>query len=401
MTASGWELVDFVARWVHVVAGIMWVGNSLLFTWLDRSLQPPAAPSFTRAPLGSIWLLHSGGFYHVEKSLLAGEPLPRPLHWFKWQAYTTWLSGALLLAVLYYLSDRAALADPGVSSLTRAQASALGIGAVAFGWALWEATQRLIAPRAETAARVVWLIGFVAVTWALTHWLGGRAAFLHVGALVGSIMAGNVFFTIVPSQRALVAAVARGEGGDAAVSARAKRVSLFNNFFTFPVIALMLSNHFPALYGGRWNLATLWIILLGGIAVRHALNRRFSARSWLPGLGAALVVTTAALLFVLRLPPALASPATGATGPATFADARHVIDRRCAACHSTAPSDLTFGVAPAGVTFDTPEQIAAHAARILERAVTTRTMPPANRTHITDDERTVLARWIAAGAPTR
>jgi uncharacterized membrane protein len=405
VSATAWELVDFVARWVHVVAGIMWVGNSLLFTWLDRSLQPAGGPSFTRAPLGSAWLLHSGGFYHVEKTLLTGEPLPRPLHWFKWQAYTTWISGALLLLVVYYLSDRATLADPGASGLTSAQASALGLGSIAFGWGLWEATQRWIAPRAETASRVIWLAGFVLVTVALTRWLGGRAAFLHVGALIGSIMAGNVFFTIVPSQRSLVASVGRGQGVDAAVSARAKRVSLFNNFFTFPVIALMVSNHFPAIYGSRWNLALLWIILAGGIGVRHALNRRFTTRTRVPGLAGALGATVAALFAVLllpaRRPAARVTRSPAASAPVTFADARHVIDRRCAACHSEHPSDLTFGAAPAGVMFDTPEQIAARAGRIRERAVVTRTMPPANRTRITDEERAVLARWVAMGAPAR
>ena len=401
MSASLWELLDFVARWVHVVAGIMWVGNSTLFTWLDRKLEPPAGPSFTKAALGSAWLLHSGGFYHVEKTLLTGEPLPRPLHWFKWQAYTTWLSGALLLLVVYYLSDRAALVDPGSGALTQRQAASLGIGCVAAGWALWELTQRTIAPRAETLSRLVWLAGFVAITWALTHWLTGRAAFLHVGALIGSIMAGNVFFTIVPSQRVLVASVEHGQTLGSAASARAKRVSLFNNFFTFPVIALMISNHFPALYGSRWNLGVLWIILAGGIAVRHALNRRYVTRSWVPGLGLALGTTVAALLAVLLVPSHRAAAPTVAAGPVTFAEARHVIDRRCAACHSAAPSDLTFGAAPGGVTFDTPEQIASHASRILERAVTTRTMPLGNKTHITDGERAVLARWIAAGAPTR
>jgi uncharacterized membrane protein len=381
----------------------MWVGNSLLFTWLDRSLRPAGGPSFTKAPLGSIWLLHSGGFYHVEKTLLTGEPLPRPLHWFKWQAYTTWISGAVLLLVVYYLSDRAALADPGVSSLTRVQAEALGLGAIAFGWGLWELTQRVIAPRAETLSRLVWLAGFVLVTVALTHWLNGRAAFLHVGALIGSIMAGNVFFTIVPSQRSLVASVESGRGVDAAVSARAKRVSLFNNFFTFPVIALMVSNHFPAVYGHRHAWLLLLVVVAAGAAVRHVLNGRWTWPSWKPALAGVIGSTVAALWAVLAIPapPAESTVAPSrmpVAGPVTFADARHVVDRRCAVCHSAVPVDATFGPAPGGVAFDTPEQIMSRAARIRERAVVTRPMPPANKTHITDEERAVLARWIDGGA---
>jgi uncharacterized membrane protein len=378
----------------------MWIGNSLLFNWLDRSLQPAAGPGQTRSPLGRIWLLHSGGFYYVEKTLLEGEELPRPMHWFKWQAYTTWLSGFALLVVVYYLSDRAVLADPAVASLTHAQASLVGIAAIVGGWALYEAMQRAIAPRAPALAMIVWIAGLVAISIALTQLLGGRAAFLHVGAMLGTIMAGNVAMTIVPSQRELEKSVIEGRGGttSAALSARAKRVSIHNNYFTFPVIVLMVSNHFPSVYGHSLSWVLLLVLCVGGAAVRHVLNLRWTYPRWKPALAGVIALSGAFLYVLMHVTFTPTSRVVaGSTAPVSFAEARDVIDRRCTVCHSAAPSDLTFGAAPGGVAFDTPEQIIARAARIRERAVATRTMPPANKTHITEAERAILARWIAQG----
>ncbi len=379
----------------------MWIGNSLLFNWLDRSLKSPSGAGQTRSPLGSIWLLHSGGFYYVEKTLLAGEQLPSRVHWFKWQAYTTWLSGMALLIVVYYLSDRAVLADPSVANLTQAQASAIGIGAIFLGWALYEAMQRLVAPRAPAIATVIWLTGLIAIAIALTQLLSGRAAFLHVGAMLGTIMAGNVVFTIVPSQRELEKSVIEGRGAaaSAVLSARAKRVSIHNNYFTFPVIVLMVSNHFPSVYGHRLNWLLLLMLCIIGAAVRHVLNLRWTTPQWKARLVSVMAAGVVGLYLLLHLNNSpTQSAAAASTGPVTFQDARHVIDRRCGACHSAHPSDLTYGGAPVGVMFDTPEQIIARAARIRERAVVTRTMPPANKTKITDDERALIARWIDQGA---
>jgi uncharacterized membrane protein len=400
---SAIELADLVARWVHVIAGIMWIGNSMLFNWLDRSLRPSSRAAGDAGPLGEIWLLHSGGFYFVEKTLLAGQPLPRPLHWFKWQAYTTWLSGMALLVVVYYWGGRAVLADPTVAPLSHAQAVLIGLGAIAGGWAIYEGMQRFVAPRAPAPAAVIWIAALIAIAIALTRLLNGRAAFLHVGAMLGTIMAANVFFTIIPSQRELVATVSQGRGGDPKVSARAKRVSIHNNYFTFPVIVLMVSSHFPSLYGNARSWLLLLVLIAAGAAVRHVLNIRFTYASWKPMLVGTLVAGVGVLYVLLVLIPGpetgpRASLSTAIPTNVSFADARHVIDRRCAVCHSTQPADLTFGVAPAGVTFDTPEQIAARVLRIRERAIVTRTMPPANKTNITDAERGILARWIDQGA---
>jgi uncharacterized membrane protein len=220
--------------------------------------------------------------------------------------------------------------------------------------------------------------------------------------MLGTIMAANVVFTIVPSQRELVASVSKGRGADPAVSARAKRVSIHNNYFTFPVIVLMLISHFPAVYGSRLNWLLLLVLIAAGAAVRHVLNIRFTFPAWRPTLAATMAASVLALIAILRVGrPANTASASDSSAPVTFTQARRVIDRRCAACHSAEPSDVSFGAAPGGVMFDTPEQILAHVARIQERAVVTRTMPPGNKTNITEAERQMLGRWIAQGAVTR
>lgn len=400
------ELIDLIARWIHVIAAIMWAGNSMLFNWLDRNLRP-ASPETSGSPaskgtLGNIWLLHSGAFYFVEKTLLGGQPLPRPLHWFMWQAYTTWWSGLTLLVVVYWFGGRATLADPTVAPLSHRMAVLVAVAAIAGGWGLYESMQRFVAPRAPKAALAIWITGLTAIAIALTQLLSGRAAFLHVGAMLGTIMAANVVFTIVPSQRELVASVAEGRGADPAVSARAKRVSIHNNYFTFPVIVLMLISHFPAVFGSRLNWLLLLALVAAGAAVRHVLNIRFTFPAWRPTLGATMVASVLALIAILRMgSPGKTAAVSDLSVPVRFTEARRVIDRRCAACHSAEPSDVSFGVAPAGVMFDTPEQIVARVVRIRERAVVTRTMPPGNKTNITEVERQMLGRWIDQGAATR
>lgn len=398
------ELLDLIARWIHVIAGIMWIGNSMLFNWLDRNLVPPPreADGSTADPsaFGSIWLLHSGAFYDVKKTLLAGQPVPAPLHWFKWQAYTTWLSGFALLLAVYWVGERAVMIEPSVAALSQGQAVWVAAGAIVLGWAVYEAMNRWVAPRAAVLSAIAWIGGLAAIAIALTQLLNGRAAFLHVGAMLGTIMAANVAHTIIPSQRALVASVADGRGSAAsAVSARAKRVSIHNNYITFPVLALMVAGHFPAAYSGRLAWVFMLVLVATGALVRHLLNVRYTMPTWKPALTALIGASAVAMFALIRL-GATPEPAVSldASGPVTFAEVRHVIDKRCSACHSDHPSDVTFGVAPAGVRYDTPEQIVALAARIRERAVVTRTMPPGNKTGITDEERALLGRWIAQGA---
>lgn len=403
MSASATELIDLLVRWVHVIAGIMWIGNSMLFNWLDRNLRPRSEHD----SYGDIWLIHSGGFYIVEKNKgerrAAGAlALPRPLHWFKWQAYTTWLSGAALLIVVYYAGGRALMVDPARADISQASGVALAVGTIAGAWALYELLWRTIGRRAPRATSAFSVAVLAVASEVLLRGLSGRAAFLHVGALLGTIMAGNVAFTIMPSQRELVAALAAGREPSQAIADRAKTRSIHNNYITFPVIALMLAAHFPSLYAGRGDLP-LFTLIAGGAAVRHILNVRFGFAAWKPAL--AVTIAAAVLLLALELrvvgSERDATPVAAAPQRVSFAEVHRVIDRRCAACHSLTPSDISLGVTPAGVAFDTPAQIAALAGRIRERAVVQRTMPPGNKTRITDAERAMLARWVADGASIR
>ena len=244
----------------------------------------------------------------------------------------------------------------------------------------------------------MWISGLLAIAVALTQLLNGRAAFLHVGAMLGTIMAANVVMTIVPSQRALVQSVTAGGGGSAALSARAKRVSIHNNYFTFPVIVLMVIGHFPSVYSNRLSWLLLLVLIAGGAMVRHVLNIRFGFPAWRPALAGTMAATVIALYAILSTGSASAAGGTGSAGQVSFAEVRHVIDRRCGSCHSALQTDSSRGPAPGGVMFDRPEQIVALAPRIDERAVITRTMPPSNKTGITDEERGVLERWIRQGA---
>jgi uncharacterized membrane protein len=394
MSPATRELLDLVFRWIHVIAGIMWIGNSMLWNWMDRNLEP--SRENREGIAGEIWLLHSGGFYYVQKDL-TGWDRGRPLHWFKWQAYITWLSGAALLVVVYYLSAGSLLLDASASGLGHGAAVGIGVGVVVGGWIVYDALLSRILDRAGAMGALIGLAAVMGVAYGLAQVFSGRAAFLHVGAMLGTLMAGNVGHHIMPAQRKLVDAVEAGREPDPAPARLAKSRSIHNNYITFPVIVLMLSSHFPGIYGHRLNWLLLGILAAGGAGVRHVMNVRFTWPRWKPAL-AAVVAASLAALYLVGAAPSRAAAAADGGARVTAAQAHAVIQKRCTVCHSASPADITFGVAPAGVAFDTPEQVRARIERIRARAVETQTMPPANRTHITPDERALLGRWIAQGA---
>jgi len=399
------ELLDLVVRWVHVIAGMLWIGNSMLFNFLDRNLRPrPERDSY-----GDIWLIHSGGFYLMEKN--RGERitngvlrLPAPLHWFKWQAYTTWITGALLLVLVYYYGARALLVDVGPGELSHARATVLAVGVIVGGWAIYEVAWRTIGvrwPRVATAVSVVALVSAIA---ALTAVLNGRAAFVHIGALLGTIMAGNVAFTIMPSQRDLVMALEAGREPSQAIADRAKTRSIHNNYITFPVVALMVSAHFPLLYS-RSAAENAVLLVAGGGLVRHFMNTRFTDASWRWKLPATAALTVFLLVLSTGSGPFAVQPhannvfsggsdSTRLPDSVSWEDARRIIDRRCTACHSKTPSDISLGRTPAGVAFDTRAEVEAFRERILVRAVEQRTMPPGNKTLMTERDRALLLLWL-------
>ncbi len=404
------ELLDLIVRWVHVIAGIMWVGNSMLFNFLDRNLHKrPETDSY-----GDIWLLHSGAFYLMEKNhgerAAGGLRLPEPLHWFKWQAYTTWITGALLLVIVYYVGGRAMLEDATIRAMPHGSAIALAVGIIVGAWAIYEVVFRTIGERWPRVAAGIAAIVLVDAVVLLMTFLSGRAAFVHIGALLGTIMAGNVAFTIMPSQRELVAALREGREPSQAIADRAKTRSIHNNYITFPVIAFMVGAHFPALYSGRNAVTAALVLIAGGALVRHWMNVRFTTPSWKVWLPVTVGASAVMLAFTMNIGPTapmrsyggtggfLASLNTGVLPTGSFADARTIIDRRCVPCHSVTPSDISLGRTPVGIAFDTPQQIATLAVRIKERAVVQRSMPPGNKTLMTDRERAILARWIESGA---
>lgn len=375
------EFLDLVIRWVHLIAGILWIGNSMLFNWLDRNLVE-----------GKIWLLHSGGFYRVEKTLLEPDRYPAIVHWFKWQNGISWLSGISLLVVVYYLQASAFLVDPQVAALDPGAAVALCVMIIVCAWLVYDVVWTALAHHAAWAT-VISFATLAALAWGLTHLLAGRAAYIHVGVVLGTLMTGNVWLHIMPSQHALVAATRAGKPQDPRLGQRAKQRSIHNNYMTYPLLFIMVSNHFPSTYSDPRAWVVLFVLMLAGAGVRHMMNIRFQYALWLPWALAIATVGTA-LLFALTARPAAATSG----GPASFSQVQGIVERRCRPCHSARPADTTFPAPPLGVVFDSPEQVTRMAPRIGVRAVEQRSMPFLNKTAMTDGERAVLARWIADGA---
>lgn len=397
------EFLDLLVRWVHLIAGIMWIGNSMLFNWLDRNLEKAPGREKEVGYEGKMWMVHSGGFYEVEKRQLAPGQMPARLHWFKWQNFTTWASGIGLLIVVYYLNGGAYLIDPSVKALGYPQALTFSIGTLVGAWILYDVLWRTLGKTQPKVAVVLSIAALLGIAYALTQTFSGRAAYLHVGVLLGTVMTGNVWMVIVPSQRKLVAATESGQEQDYALNQKAKQRSIHNNYMTFPLLFIMLSNHFPGTYGHPLNWLILFVLMFAGAGIRHFMNIRFGFKTTLPWLGPIVAIAAVAtvLLFVLTARPASSAPSAVTADqkpPVTFAQAHGIIQSRCVACHSAHPTEPMFPAPPSGVMFDTPEQIKLLAPRIKERAVVNRTMPFINKTGMADQERELLGRWVDEGA---
>lgn len=402
MNPSLHESFHLVFRWAHLIAGIMWVGSSMFFIWLEANLRQE--PDASDGSEGRLKMVHGGGYWLVEKRHFEPGKVPPDLHWFKWEAYTTWITGASLLVLVYYMGS-GFMTDPAVSNLTHGQAVGVGVGSLVLGLAAYEAIWRSpLASRIPVALGLSLLL-FVGAAYGLTHLLAGRAAFLHLGAMLGTLMASNVFMTIIPNQRKLVDAVQRGEPHDVELGRRGAMRSRHNNYMTLPVVFLMISNHFPGTYAHdrAWLVAA--ILALAGGTVNHLLNIRHRFPAWRPAAAATVAAMVGALLVVTgqAAPGQATQPDDGQNAGETvpFARAQAVVARRCATCHSAHPTDASFAAAPMGIAFDSPEQIQRHAARIKARAVDLKTMPLGNKTGMTDEERALLGRWIAQGAHLR
>jgi uncharacterized membrane protein len=385
------DWLNLLTRWLHVIAGIVWIGSSFYFIALDNHLRPPQDEREREAGIGGeTWEIHGGGFYNIKKYLVAPLVLPETLHWFKWEAYTTWLSGFALMIVLYYLNADTYLIDRSVADLSTGEAVAISIGLLAAAWLVYDLLSRLLASRPFVLAAV--LLGSITLAaWGIGHLFSARAMYLQIGAMLGTIMVGNVFFVIIPAHWELVRAKQAGREPDPAANARAKLRSVHNNYLTLPVVFTMLSNHFPFTYGHSYSWLILVVLLVIGAWVRHFFNLRHMGRTvWAIPVTAALAIAVLAILIRPQTESAAGTPSV------PFSQVAQIVEERCAACHSQHPTRMD--AAPRGIKLDTPEEIKAQASAIEQQAVQTQAMPLGNVTGMTQAERDLVGRWIAQGA---
>nr|WP_218585679.1 urate hydroxylase PuuD [Pseudomonas sp. AN3A02] len=426
------EWLNLSVRWVHMITGVAWIGASFYFVWLENNLNR-VNPKDGLA--GDLWAIHGGGIYHLEKYKLAPPTMPDNLHWFKWEAYFTWMSGVALLCVVFYANPTLYLLAPG-SSLTGPEGVLLGIGSLFVGWFVYSFLCDSALGKRPALLGLILFVLLIAAAYGFSKVFSGRGAYLHVGAVIGTIMVGNVFRIIMPAQRALVAAIAENRTPDPALPAKGLLRSRHNNYFTLPVLFIMISNHFPSTYGSQYN----WLILAGiavaAVLVRHYFNTRHNSQkyAWTLPVGALAMICLAYVTGpkpvatapeVAKAPAAIeyqplpetalggglkpAAPAAPAPAPAEAAPAQASIDfdkvhgviqERCAVCHSAKPTSPLFSAAPAGVMFDTPQQIQQMAPRIQAQAVASQIMPLGNITQMTQQERDLIGTWINQGART-
>jgi uncharacterized membrane protein len=377
------DWLNLLVRWAHIVVGIAWIGASFYFIWLDDHLEPSKDTNFA----GALYAIHGGGFYRVEKYHLAPSELPETLHWFKWEAYWTFITGFVLLILIYYVGAELYLIDPAVMKLSSGAAIGIGLGSLVAGLAVYEGLCRSPLGRNDLALAAVMFAVLALAAWGLTRVFSGRGAFIHYGAIIGTIMVANVAHVIIPGQRELVRAKREGREPDPRYGLIGKQRSVHNTYFTLPVIFTMISGHYAMTFGHRWNWLVLVALTLAGALVRvwFVARHKGPAPAWTLVLGLLLVAGIAAMI-APRTPPSAPKVA--------FPEVKQVIDLRCLNCHAEKPSFQGLAEAPKGVKLDTPERIRAQAPQIYQQSVLTRAMPPGNLTAMTDEERALLERWV-------
>ncbi len=394
----GLEWLNLIVRWLHLITGIAWIGASFYFVWLDNTIRPPAPGSALadKGVSGELWAVHGGGFYNPQKYLVAPAELPKELHWFKWEAYSTWLSGFALLTIVYYFNAQAMMVDKSVADLSSWQAIGIGIGALVAGWTFYDLLCRSKLGQHDLAFGLVMFVFLVGSAFVLNKFLSGRAAYIHVGAMIGTMMVANVLMLIIPGQRKMVEAMMAGQKPDPIHGLKAKQRSVHNNYFTLPVLFIMISNHYAMTYRHEHAWAVLAVIMAAGVLIRHFFNLRHKGRvEWrYPAAGVALLVGLAIAL----APKAPVAGAAAADPAAQFVKVQSIIAQRCVACHSDHPTQPGFASAPAGVMLHDAALIRQNAARIYQQSVQLKAMPLANLTQMTDAERAQVAAWFEAGA---
>ena len=399
---EAWAAV--AARWLHVIAGIAWIGSSFYFVALDLGLRrEPRPPSGAD---GEAWQVHGGGFYHIEKYLVAPDRLPQRLTWFKWESYATWLSGFALLVLVYWLGAEFYLIDPAVADLPVGAAVALSAGGLAAGWLVYDGLCRSALGRRPAALMAVLFLAILAASWGYAQVFSGRAALLHLGALTATLMTGNVFLVIIPNQKRVVADLRAGRAPDPALGRIAKLRSTHNNYLTLPVVFLMLSNHLPLAFASHWNWLIAALTFPVGVLIRHFFNAMHARRPrpwWTWAAAAALFALIVWLASLPRPEPAAEAekPLEGAAARFAaaegFDEAVGIVLGRCAMCHAAEPNWDGIGRAPAGLVLDSPEAVARAARAIYLQAGVSRAMPPGNLSLIEPAERAQLVAWYRAG----
>jgi uncharacterized membrane protein len=407
MDAVLFEWGSLFIRWLHIIAGIAWIGSSFYFMHIDASLKE--SPEIPKGKGGDTWEVHGGGFYQVKKYLVAPQTLPDTLIWHKWESYTTWLSGFFLMVWIYYLSSELCLIDPSVRQLTPYSAAAIGIGGLALGWVVYDFLCKSPLVRSELALAVVGFLFIISMAWFFQHMFSGRGALIHTGALMATIMSGNVFLNIIPNQKKVIADLLAGKEPNPEYGKQAKARSTHNNYLTLPVLFLMLSNHYPLTYTSPYAWLMVGFVLVAGALIRHFYNQRhagYGDRWWTwGGAGACL-----AAIIVISLPSSPVGRQALGLKPVKFdhvastdIDSKIVVPKsvneiiltRCVMCHAGEPVWPGIATAPRGVVLETDGQIARQAAAIRIQAVMTKAMPPNNITEMTLDERRQLAAWLA------
>ncbi len=389
------EWLNLVLRWTHLITGIAWIGSSFLFMWLDSHLEKPDPPK--KGVEGELWMTHSGGFYVVEKMDLAPEEVPKTLHWFKWEAGFTWISGFLLLGLIYYMGAEIYLIDPAVADLSKGEAIAIGVGVLVIAWLAYDGLYRSPLRHKGMLVEAIGFALLIAAAYGLSQVFSARGAYMHVGAMLGTIMVANVWMIIIPSQARLVEATRAGAKLDPRLAFNAKQRSVHNNYMTLPVLFIMMSSHYPSTFGHIHGWVILIVLFVVGGIVRHWFNLRNAGTPQVWPIPTAVAIMLA-LIYATIPAETLGTQAEGDDEPVTFAQAYDVISRRCVSCHAAKPVDENFEKPPKNVVFDTAAQIRAQAPRIKAVSVLTRTMPLGNTTRMTDAERRVLGQWIAGGA---
>ncbi len=404
-----WEWIGFAIRWTHVITAIAWIGSSFYFVALDLGLLK--VPGLPKGAHGEEWQVHGGGFYHINKYLVAPERMPEHLTWFKWESYATWLSGAALLMVTYWAGAELFLIDPAKMELAQWQAILISGGSLAIGWLIYDTLCKSKLGETPTVLMLLLFVALVIMGWGYDQIFTGRAALLHLGAFTATIMTANVFLVIMPNQRIVVSDLKAGRAPDPKYGKIAKLRSTHNNYLTLPVIFLMLSNHYPLAFASEYNWLIAALVFLMGVTIRHYFNTMHARKGDLWWTWAVTAILFIAIMFLsslgLRQVPLEEAEARALTpteqrfaAAEGFDDVTNYVMGRCSMCHAREPFYEGIYHAPKGVFLETPGDIARAAREIYLQAGVTDAMPPANVSFMEEAERDAIIRWYRAARGT-